>query len=502
MTRSLACSTALALILPATASLAQVTPEEVWQNWQAMSTAAGQELTVGSAVRNGDVLEVSGVVVTYKDDLGSTFSAMIDKLQFADNGDGTVKVTMSESYPMDLVFAPTEDGPSSIKLTINQPGVEITAAGSAAETKYDFNAPTVAVVLNEVRDETGTALNTKGTLVLSETLASYVVTTTGETSTLDSSFTAKALALDLSGSGQDGVGEGVFTVAVTDLSGATKGTFLGAEIMANMANALNSGFTTDSTFSFGAMSFNADVTDESGPFKLAATATGGGFVLAVDKARVNYGSSLNGASITVSGPEIPFPEVNVGFAESAFNVLIPASRSDVPQDFAFLTKVVDLTISEDVWGLFDPGAALSREPATFILDAKGTGRWLADIMDPAYQTDGLEPPGELSSLDLTQFLVKAAGAEVGATGGLTFDNTDLESFDGLPAPTGQINVTIKGVNTLIDNLIAMGLLPDDQAMGFRMMLGMFTRPGAGGDEVTSLIEFKDGGLFANGQRLQ
>ena len=72
----------------------------------------------------------------------------------------------------------------------------------------------------------------------------------------------------------------------------------------------------------------------------------------------------------------------------------------------------------------------------------------------------------------------------------------------MPAPTGNINVTIKGVNALIDNLIAMGLLPDDQAMGARMMLGMFARPGAAPDELTSLIEFRDGGLFANGQQLQ
>jgi hypothetical protein len=176
--------------------------------------------------------------------------------------------------------------------------------------------------------------------------------------------------------------------------------------------------------------------------------------------------------------------------------------SETPQDFAFLTRIVDLTVSEDVWGLFDPAATLSREPVTFILDTKGTGRWLQDIMDPEVQMDGVEPPGELNSLDLTQVLLRAAGAEVGATGGLTFDNTDLTTFDGMPAPTGAINVTIKGVNKLIDNLIAMGLLPEDQAMGARMMMGMFTRPGAGPDEVTSVIEFKDGGLFANGQQLQ
>jgi hypothetical protein len=111
-------------------------------------------------------------------------------------------------------------------------------------------------------------------------------------------------------------------------------------------------------------------------------------------------------------------------------------------------------------------------------------------------------PGEINSLELTQLTVKAVGAEIGASGGLTFDNADLATFGGVPAPTGAINVTIKGVNALIDNLIAMGLLPEDQAMGARMMLAMFTRPGAEPDEVTSVIEFKDGGLFANGQQLQ
>ncbi|MCU0829437.1 MAG: DUF2125 domain-containing protein [Tabrizicola sp.] len=504
MTRKLTFTTAISLVFLATGAVADVTPEEVWESWQAMSTSVGQELTVGSATRNGDTLEVTGVVVTYKDDLGSTFSATFDELKFKDNGDGTVEVTMSESYPMDLAFAPTDEGPSSIKLTVTQPGMTITAGGSAEATKYDFTAPTVAVTLNEVKDETGKVLDTKATLVLTETVASYLVTRAGETSSLDSSFASKAMALDISGSGDaaEGGGSGTVTVSLTNLSGATKGTFLGAEIMANMATALNNGFTTDSTFSFGAMVINADITDASGPVKLAGSATGGGFMLAVDKTRVNYGSSLNGANFTVSGPEIPFPEVSFGFGETAFNVLMPASKSDTPQDFAFLTKIVDLTVSEDIWGLFDPGATLSRDPATFILDAKGTGRWMADIMDPAYQSDGMEPPGELNSLDLTQLLVKAAGAEVAATGGLTFDNTNLESFGGVPAPDGEINVTIKGVNKLIDNLIAMGLLPDDQAMGFRMMLGMFTRPGAGPDEVTSLIEFKDGGLFANGQQLQ
>jgi hypothetical protein len=502
MFRILKCSTALSLVLGAQAVSADVTPEEVWQNWQALATLAGQDLTFDSATQDGDTLAVSGLLLTFTDEMGGSFSANLDTMTFKDNGDGTVAVTMAESYPMALAFPEDAEGPRSLKLTVTQPGMVITAAGSAAETSYDFAAPTVSVKLDEVIGPDGQPLDTQADMVVTDMAATYQVTSGGEATALDSSLSAKSLALNVSGKGIDGAGEGTVTLSVADLSGSTKGNFLGAEMMANMAAALNAGFTTDSRFSFGAMAVNADISDASGPAKLAGTLTGGGFDLAMDKDRMNYATSFAGGNFTVSGPEIPFPQVEVGFAETAFGFLMPVSKSDSPQDFSVLTKLVDFTVSEDVWGLVDPGAALSREPATFVFDVKGTGFWKQDIMDPAVQMEGAEPPGELTSLDLTQILVRAAGAEVGAVGGLTFDNTNLVTFEGMPAPTGNINVTIKGVNALIDNLIAMGILPDDQAMGARMMLGLFARPGAGPDELTSLIEFKDGGLFANGQQLQ
>ena len=501
MTRALFSTTALALVFTTSGAMADVTPEEVWESWQALSTSAGQEMTVGGTAKTGDTLEVTGITVTHTDDMGGSFSATIDKMAFKDNGDGTVAVTMSDTYPLTLAFPEGSDGPSSMKLTVTQPGLVVTAGGSATETKYDFTAPTVAVTLNEVKDETGTVLDTKADLVVTDATSTYLVKRDGDQTALDSSFAAKAMALNLSGNDAEG-GSGTVTLSITDLGGSTKGNFLGAEIMANMATALNSGFTTDSAFTFGAFALAADITDASGPVKLAGTASGGGMVLAIDKSRINYGSNFNDLAITASGTEIPFPEVAISLKEYAFNLMMPVSKSDAPQDFSFLTKLVDFTVSEDVWGMVDPGAILSREPASFVLDVKGQGFWKQDIMDPAVDLEQIEAPGELTALDLTQVLVKAAGTEIGATGALTFDNTDLVTFQGVPAPSGAINIDIKGVSALIDNLIKLGIITDDDAMGARMMLGMFTRPGAEADQVTSVIEFKDGGLFANGQQLQ
>ena len=502
MSRALTCSSAIGLVFLATGACADVTPQEVWASWQAMMTSAGQELTVGNTAASGQAVEVSDLAVTYKDQLGGSALLTFDKLVFKDNGDGTVTVTMPDSYPIQMAFPKQDDGPGSIKLTVSQPGAAIIAGGSATETSYKITAPETKITLDEVTGQDGKVLETTGDLALSGLEGSYLVTKTGETMGLDSAFAAKSAVLTIAGKEADGSGDGKVKISFADLNGATKGNFLNPELMANMALALNSGFTMDTSLSFGTMAMDVDITEASGPTKLVANATGGGLVLAMNKDRMNYGTSLTGAKFTMSGAEIPFPQVEVAFAESGFNVLMPVTKSDSPQDFAFLTKVVDFTVSEDVWGLFDPAGSLSREPATFIVDLKGTGFWTKDIMDPEVQTDAGDLPGELHSLDLTQVLAKAAGAEVAATGALTFDNTDMQTFGGVPRPDGKVTVNIKGVTKLVDNLIALGIVSEDDAMGFRMGLAMFAKPGAGPDELVSEIEFKEGGFFANGMRMQ
>jgi hypothetical protein len=484
------------------AAIADVTASEVWENWQAMSTAAGQELTVGGTAQTGDTLEVTDVVLTFKDQLGGSFSTSFDKLTFKDNGDGTVAVTMPDTYPFEMGFPSGSEGPSAIKLRVSQPGMLITAGGSATETSYDFNAPTATITLDEIKDETGQAVDLKGDVVISDFTSKYLVVRDGDKTSMDTSFTAKSMDLNLAGKERDGSGEGSAVISFADVSGTTKGKFLSAETMANLAAALNGGFTIDTDFKFGAMKIGVDGLDQGKPIKISVDATGGGFGLSMDKERMTYGGSMLGARYLMSTPDIPFPQIEATFGETGLNIELPISKADKPQDFVYQTRLVDFTVSEDIWGLFDPAGSLSREPATFILDAKGSGFWYQDILDPAVNLATIEVPGELHTLDLTQFLLKAAGAELSAKGGLTFDNTDLATFGGMPRPDGLINVNIKGVNQLIDNVIALGFITEDDATGFRFALAAFARPGAGPDELTSDIEFKDGGLFANGQRLQ
>ena len=95
------------------------------------------------------------------------------------------------------------------------------------------------------------------------------------------------------------------------------------------------------------------------------------------------------------------------------------------------------------------------------------------------------------------------GHAVACNGAFTFDNSDLESFDGVPRPQGELKVEVSGINGVIDKMIEMGFVQEQDAMGARMMLGMFTVPGSEPDTASSVIEVNEQGhVLANGQRIK
>ena len=97
----------------------------------------------------------------------------------------------------------------------------------------------------------------------------------------------------------------------------------------------------------------------------------------------------------------------------------------------------------------------------------------------------------------------AVGIKLTGTGDFAFNNGDLESFGGFPAPSGEANFQLSGANTLIGKLIEMGLITESDAMGARMMMGMFAVPGEDEDTLTSKIEIaEDGQILANGQHIK
>ena len=194
-------------------------------------------------------------------------------------------------------------------------------------------------------------------------------------------------------------------------------------------------------------------TDAGKPTKVSGTFDGGNVTFAMDVNRLQYGAGSNKVAFTVSSPDIPFPELKFGYDEAAFNMVMPVSKSDQPADFSLLTRLVGFTISDEIWGMVDPSAALPRDPATVILDAKGKATLTADLMDAAaMEAAGDASPFQLNALDINTLQVSAVGAELTGTGAFTFDNADMTTFEGIPAPTGKLDLKLTGANALLDKL--------------------------------------------------
>jgi hypothetical protein len=231
---------------------------------------------------------------------------------------------------------------------------------------------------------------------------------------------------------------------------------------------------------------------------MASAVESGSFAVLLGKQGLKYSGVNENVTVTVGGSSMPIPPVTLQIAKAGGEFEFPVVPGSEPQDFGMLLDLSGVEINETLWSIFDPSGAIPRDPASLVLDLSGTGVLSNDITDPEVVEElEMTPPGELSSININQLLLSLAGAELTGTGQFTFSNaTDV------PMPAGVATLALTGGNALLDTLVGMGLIPEEQAMGARMMLGLFARP-VGDDQLVSEIEVtEDGQVLANGQLIR
>ncbi len=314
----------------------------------------------------------------------------------------------------------------------------------------------------------------------------------------------KSLSLIATGTDQASGGDFTFSGSMADFSSAVDIKGAGWTNTEDFDAALKSGLIMAVSAGLGStnIDFAGGPPDKPVKLKGALAKMQSSFSFSAAELSSNFGARA--VAVTIASPEIPLPEVSVDIGELAFDLVVPAGNSDKPAPFTYVTKIIDLKLPEALWAMADPGAMLPHDAATVIIDTNGTATVTKDLMADAQamENGSTDAPGVLNSLQIPQILARALGAEVTAKGAFTFDNSDTVTFSGMPLPTGKIDIKATGVNALIDKLVAMGLVPQDQALQGRMMLSMFANSSATADEITSTLEFKGKHFYANGQQLQ
>ncbi|ULB10841.1 DUF2125 domain-containing protein [Cereibacter azotoformans] len=504
---TLAGTTALATLVAAGSASADVTPEQVWRGWQELGATYGQTLTAANQSRTGNTLRLQDVRLHLAQD-GTVMESTIPEVNMTQRGDGSVEITMSPEFPVAMTIPNEPEAenpapePTRLGLAMRQPGMVMVASGDDRVSTLAFDAPSTTIALTEVDGEPARSRNLRAEVTLSDVAGTYRTDGTG-TRTITNDFTASVAEMVLAMTDPDQGGRLNLRASATDLKGSSSGTMVGPLGMTDLAAALQGGAASNGSFTYGPATLEFDFADATDTAKGSASAAGGNLDVSMSGDSLAYGGGTRNVNLTVSGSQIPFPQFNMSYAEAAFQLVTPVVKSEAAQDFRLLTRLVNLKVSDEIWAMFDPQEQLPRDPATLVVDARGKARLDVDLIDPkAMEALGDRAPGQLEALDVDELKLTIAGAELTGDGAFTFDNSDLTTYGGMPAPTGQLDLKLVGGNALIDRLVSMGLVPQEQAMAARMMLGMFARPGESRDTLTSTLEFRDKGFYANGQRLQ
>lgn len=499
-------ATAIGLALSAGAAQADVTAADVWADWKGYLASSGYEVT-GDESQSGDALTVSDITLSMDiPEEDTSIAVNMGEVTFTDNGDGTVSVSVPSNLPMEVMVSSPDAEEVTVGLEYNTTDLEMTVSGDPDDLLYNYTAAEVAMILGDVVVE-GESVDA-GTVEFR--IADVAGTTTmkiGDLRMSDQKMTTGPVNYIVDVADPEG-GSGAFLI---------KGQFAGMTVAAdgalpldmdpgNFAASIENGFDVSATISYSDGSSEFTVVDPPNETQGTTSSDGGKITVAMGDDGLTYDLSSSNMQLNMTGGEIPLP-IEVAFGEAGFNLTMPIAESEEEQDFALGLTLADFTMSDMIWGIFDPAGQLPHDPATIDVDLTGTAKLFFDLFDPeqmeAAESGELGMPGELNTLDINTLTVSAAGAELTGDGAFTFDNTDLETFDGMPAPDGTVELTLTGANGLLDTLISMGLVPEEQAMGVRMMMGMFAVPGDGEDTLTSTIEVNsDGQVLANGQRLR
>lgn len=495
----LSTSVCIAALLTASAATADLSAADVWADWQGMMSVYGQDSLTFTEDRNsGGVVEIDDLSLSLSVEADDVNVALnMGSLTFTEQGDGTVKVTMPDSYPMTVTNSKGE----GVDLMIMQSGLQVIASGTPADTNYAVAADRYGIIVDEFRVPEGEPIGDMR-FMLNNVTGNYTVKT-GEMR--DVSYAVNTGSADILMDLTDPETNGTFLISgkMNDLNVDATAS-LPLEFDAEKPEQMFvDGLTGAGQYSFSSADYIFDVNDSGDTAQGSISMGVGSFKGGLSPDQLAYETSVQDVDFNLTTPDLPFP-VNVSVAEYGIGIVMPLGMSEEPKDLGLKIAMLDLAVNDEIWMMGDPTGALPHDPLTLNLDLAGTAKLFFDLMDPTQQ-DALNSgavPGELHSLTLNDLTLRAAGAEVTGTGAFTFDNSDLQSFDGLPRPLGEVTVNVNGANKLIDSLVGMGLLPEDQAMMGRMMMGMFART-VGDDQLSStLVVNEQGHVVANGQRIK
>ncbi|WP_378947633.1 DUF2125 domain-containing protein [Paracoccus sp. R86501] len=510
----------IALVVGAGPVLADVTPSQVWDSLQQTYGQMGYDMQIGATDDAGQTLTVTDLVLTPKD-AQNDMSLTIPKITMQQTGGGDVRSVIGGQMALQMTGETEDDAPVGFTMSIDAPGNETLTTGTPDAMEHAFTVPKMIVngrSLDKVNE-------TPVTITLTDMTASQSTAKDDDgtrSQSFEGSIATTVMAVKASGPAQFDpalLPEGApqpdpenppmdnfaSNITVDDLTFKGNGTLPAGDfdMASDPSGALKAGYSGDVTFALGKIQgdFNAQshdfVEDRTNDAKGTFGAQNGTISMAMDKESLRYDGKAEQIAVKMTSDDLPFP-IEYTAAENTMRLAMPMIASEQEQPFALAYGLKDMALNDQIWQAIDPQSTLPHDPASLNIDLEGTAVLVTDFMDPGFADPESDKapflPRQLSIKDIS---LDAIGATADVTGDLTFGDDPSQ-------PVGKVQGSFTGINALLDNAVAMGIAPEQQMMGVRMMLAMFARPSQDDPEtLTTELEFREGGsIFANGQQVK
>lgn len=507
---TLTATTAVAALCLASPALADLTPAQAWASLKDQMSASGYTVT-GTETLNSDGLMVTdaqmslGFDLPDSSDLGSVEIDLGD-VALIDLGDGGVRVEFTETVQIHLDLANDEGEEVAVTVNYDQDGLDMVLTGDPDAVLYNISADVLRMELASIevdgdpvtREELAVTLDFNG-------VSAQNTFETGDMARSGQDWDIGSIVARATFEVEDTKETGSLEMVYNDIQMNSEGVITDGADLTNLATMLDSGMSGSLRMAHGDTSTTFLMEGDGGPVSVTSRNESGLLLASLEDGLVSFATGTKGIETEMMGVGIPFP-VRMTAAETSMNLMIPILPTDEAMPFNLGLTLKDFAVSDMIWDLLDPGRVLPRDPATLIARISGAARLLVDVTDPEQMEEldqGDVIPGEIENVSIDSFELSAVGARVTGEGGFTFDSEDLDTFSGLPRPSGEVAVHIDGAQALIDNLIMLGLLSEENALGARMALTMFAVPGEGPDSLSSrLVVTEDGQVLANGMRVR
>lgn len=478
-------------------AFAELTADQVLADQLRQMEYAGLTATVADQTRTGNAISVSQL------QLGATVEGVeIDVTMggaiFSEQPDGSVAITYEDAMPLAMTISIPDEEPVKINAILRSAGLSNIASGSPELIRYDFAADSAQITDVEIQmpdEDLDLDLNLVFDMAGLEGMIELSDRTVREYS---ANYTLSTLAIAFGFAAPEEEGNVNFNLSVADLAADYSGAIPRQTLEDSFATIIQNGQRTDGKMSHGAGMFALAADAPEGKFQVNGSVGSGEAVIRMGMEGLDYSASSNDTSLSFASAMMPLPPLNLSVAELDSRIAMPIVPGDAPQEMAIRIALNDMQFDDMIWGMFDPAGQLPRDAINFVLDLDSEVVMTDDIFDAEVMENMTAPPGQINSANLNELRFSIAGAELTGDGDFSFNN----EF-GFPMPSGVANFMLTGGNGLLDTLVGMGLVPEEQAMGARMMIGLFARPGDGEDTLVSTIELnEDGSILANGQRIK